>query len=199
MLTLIEENFQLGNCHPEDEMVTRLAKKSTADMHKAVKKRMLEKSALESQLDELVDDLRSTSLAHQANGYRYRKAYYSLLCLLTSVLALLIFFAELATFAKFLAPANVLAVAAAGAGEGGLLLNACLAGYVGWLVTQTIFRIKVYKVFALHRGHSSASSLLFTAINLARVSYPLCYNYLQITGLPRAAFLDFFGEVTLSP
>lgn len=85
-----------------------------------------------------------------------------------------------------------------GSGGAGLLVNTLLTGYVGYIVTHTIFRVRVYKVFALHRGHSSASSLLFTAINLARVSYPLCYNYLQITGLPPASFLDFFGDVTLS-
>lgn len=120
--------------------------------------------------------------------------------MITSILSVFIFFAELATFAKFLAPANLLAVLM-GNGSGGLALmaNTLLTAYIGYIVTHTIFRVRVYKVFALHRGHSSASSLLFTAINLARVSYPLCYNYLQITGLPPASFLDFFGEVTLSP
>lgn len=175
----------------EDEQAEKLAK--------VIKKRILEKLALESQLDELVDDLRTTSLAHQSNGYRYRRIYYTVLFALTSILSALIFFAELATFARFLAPANLLAVVMVSSGWGGLFLNTCLTAYVAYIVTHTIFRIKVYKVFSLHRGHSSASSLLFTAINLARVAYPLCYNYLQITGLPPAAFLAFFGEVTISP
>jgi hypothetical protein len=115
---------------------------------------------------------------------------------LTTVLSILIFFAELATFAQFLAPANVLALVSYG-GTTGWVINTLLTAYVAYIVTHTIFRVKVYKVFSLHRGHSSASSLLFTAINLSRVCYPLCYNYLQITGLPESSFLQFFGEVTI--
>ena len=138
-------------------------------------------------------------MAHQDNGYKYRNLYYSLLFGITSALSALIFFAELSTFAVFLSPANVLSLVMGSSGAFGLFLNTLLTAYIAYIVTHTIFRIKVYKVFALHRGHSSASSLLFTAINLARVSYPLCYNYLQITGLPRSAFLSFFGEVNLSP
>jgi hypothetical protein len=155
--------------------------------------------ALESQLDELVDDLKTTTIAHQNNGYKYRKAYFSLLFFITTGLSALIFFAELSTFAVFLAPANILSLLMGSSGAFGLFLNTCLTTYIAYIVTHTIFRVKVYKVFALHRGHSSASSLLFTAINLARVSYPLCYNYLQITGSPQSAFLSFFGEVNLSP
>lgn len=109
---------------------------------------------------------------------------------------MLIFFAEVATFASFLSPANVLALLSF-TGVAGLIVNTVLAGYVAYVMTHTIFRIRIYRVFALHRGHSSASSLLFTAINLARVSYPLCFNYLQLTGLPQSAFLRFFGEATL--
>lgn len=36
---------------------------------------------------------------------------------------------------------------------------------------------------------------MFTAINLARICYPLCYNYLQIAQIKQAAFLTFFGEI----
>jgi hypothetical protein len=71
--------------------------------------------------------------------------------------------------------------------------NVLLTAYVAYVVGNSIFRIKVYKIFALHKGHSSASSLLFTAINLSRVCYPLCFNYLQIIDSPNSSFLDFFG------
>lgn len=110
----------------------------------------------------------------------------------SAFISVLIFFAELVTFASFLAPANLLALVSFG-GTPGLVINTCLTAYIAYIMTHTICRIKIYKVFELHRGHSSASSLLFTAINLSRVCYPLCYNYLQITGLPNSAFLNFFG------
>lgn len=108
--------------------------------------------------------------------------------ILTTILSIFIFFAEFATFAHFLAPANVLSFIQL-SGYVGLAINNLLTIYIAYIVTHTIFRIKIYKVFSLHKGHSMASSLIFTSINLARVSYPLCFNYLQITGMPKSSFL----------
>ena len=78
-------------------------------------------------------------------------------------------------------------------GEVAYFFNVALTIYVAYIVGNAIFRVKVYKIFALHKGHSSASSLLFTAINLSRVCYPLCFNYLQIISTPDSSFLNFFG------
>lgn len=119
-----------------------------------------------------------------------------MLFIITATISILIFFAELATFATFLAPVNPLGVLGWG-GTAAYLGNLLLTAYIAYLVTHTIFRIKVYKIFALYKKNSSASSLLFTAINLSRVCYPLCYNYLQVTGMPASIFLPFFGEVTI--
>lgn len=74
------------------------------------------------------------------------------------------------------------------------IMNCLLTFYIVYIVTHTIFRIKLYRVFSLHKKHSSSSSLIFTAINLARICYPLCYNYLQITHIKNVAFLTFFGD-----
>ena len=57
--------------------------------------------------------------------------------------------------------------------------------------------MNIFGLFNLHKRHSTAASMLFMAINLARISYPLCYNYLQITGMPEIAFLEFFGEIQI--
>jgi hypothetical protein len=115
----------------------------------------------------------------------------------TALISTLVFLAELSTFISFLRPINVLRLMAWG-GEATFFLNVFMTGYVAYAVAHAIFRIKVYKIFALYRGHSSASSLLFTAINLSRVCYPLCFNYEQITNMPPSAFLNFFGEVTIA-
>jgi CBS domain containing-hemolysin-like protein len=157
---------------------------------------VLERQANDSYLDELVDELKGTTESYLANNYSHKRMAFTACFALTLLLSLLVFFAELATFAPFLEPANLLALLSR-SGIAGLVLNTCLAGYVAYVITHTVFRIRIYKAFALHRGHSSASSLLFTAINLARVSYPLCFNYLQMAGLPDSAFLRFFGELTL--
>ena len=116
--------------------------------------------------------------------------------IISTIVSSIIFFAELSTFATFLVPANVLRLL----GWGGHLpfsFNILLMSYISYIVVHSVFRIKVYKVFALYKGHSTASSLLFTAINLSRICYPLCYNYEQITDLPQSGFLDFFGNVTI--
>lgn len=52
-------------------------------------------------------------------------------------------------------------------------------------------------MFELHKKHSSAASLFFTSINMARISYPLCYNYLQLTSIRQAKFIDFLGTVSI--
>ena len=76
-------------------------------------------------------------------------------------------------------------------------MNCVLMSYIVYIVTHTVFRVKLYKVFSLHKKHSTAASLLFTSINLSRVCYPLCYNYLQITDMPGSSFLNFFGDVSI--
>lgn len=78
------------------------------------------------------------------------------------------------------------------------VMNCFLTLYIAYIATHTVFRIKLYHVFSLHKKHSSSSSLIFTAINLARICYPLCYNYLQITHIENAGFLTFFGDINFN-
>lgn len=61
LLTFIEENFRFQNFAPDEEGREELAKKTTSDLHKILKRRVLEKQVNESYLDELVDDLKSTT------------------------------------------------------------------------------------------------------------------------------------------
>jgi hypothetical protein len=135
-----------------------------------------------------VDELKGTTESYLHNNYNRKKIYYTFLFLLSSLVSGLIFLGELCTFASFLMPTNLLRLLGWG-GEIAYAFNVLLMGYVAYIVANSIFRIKVYKIFALYRGHSSASSLLFTAINLSRVSYPLCFNYEQITDMPPSGFL----------
>lgn len=176
----------------------KLKKKSTADLHKIVKKRVLEKNACDSRLDELVDDLKGITQSYLSNNYSYKRVLYSSLFVATSAISCLIFFAELSTFATFLSPINLLGLMGWG-GQVAYFLNLFLSIYIAQMVVSSVFRVKVYKIFALHKKHSTASSLLFSAINLSRICYPLCFNYEQITNLPDSAFLGFFGEVNINP
>jgi hypothetical protein len=32
---------------------------------------------------------------------------------------------------------------------------------------------------------------------MSRISYPLCYNYLQLTSIQKAEFIDFLGTVSI--
>lgn len=78
------------------------------------------------------------------------------------------------------------------------IMNCLLTLYIAYIVTHTVFRIKLYRMYSLHKKHSSSSSLTFTAINLARICYPLCFNYLQITHVENASFINFFGHMSLN-
>lgn len=114
----------------------------------------------------------------------------------TTVVSVLIFLAETSTFIWVFEYVNVLSLIN-WASPASYVLNCLLTCYIVYIVTHTVFRIKLYRVFSLHRKHSSSSSLTFTAINLARICYPLCFNYLQITHIKTAAFLTFFGDMNL--
>lgn len=153
---------------------------------------MLEKNACGSRLDELVDDLKGITESYLQNNYIYKKILYSCLFLATTAISCIIFLAELSTFATFLSTVNVLGLMGLG-GQVAYFFNLFLCIYIAQLVVSSVFRVKIYKIFALHRGHSTASSLLFSAINLSRICYPLCFNYSQITNLPDSSFLSFFG------
>ena len=123
--------------------------------------------------------------------------FYWILFVLTAIISLIIFLAELSSFVSVLSVINVLALIKWDS-PASYIMNCLLTFYIVYIVSQTVFRIKLYKVFALHKKHSTASSLAFASINLARIAYPLCYNYLQITLMPQSSFLDFFGEVNLN-
>lgn len=119
-----------------------------------------------------------------------------MLFILTVIISLIIFWAELSTFITVLAPINLLKIVQWDS-PASYVINCLLTFYIVYIVSHTVFRIKLYRIFALHKKHSTASSLAFTSINLARVSFPLCYNYFQITEITKSTFLEFFGKMNI--
>lgn len=116
---------------------------------------------------------------------------------LTVTISLLVFIAETSVFIPIFEYINVLRLVN-WASPASYVLNFFFISYIVFIVTHTVFRIKIYHVFSLHKKHSSSSSLIFSSINLARVCYPLCYNYLSMTHINHAGFLTFFGDMDLS-
>jgi hypothetical protein len=143
----------------------------------------------------LVDELREVSESFSKNNYTHCRALYIGLFVVTSLISVLIFFAETSTFVAPFRYVNVLGLINF-ASPASFALNCFLMAYIVYMATHTVFRIKLNRVYALHKKHSGASSLTFTATNLARVCYPLCFNYLQLTHIGSAAFISFFGTVT---
>lgn len=162
-----------------------------------MKKRIIQYNACESELDELVDELRQVSISFSTNSYSRSKIFYIILFALTVLVSLLIFIAEVSTFIPLFEYINVLSLIN-WASPASYIMNCLFLFYIVYIVTHTVFRIKLYRVFSLHKKHSSSSSLIFTAINLARICYPLCYNYLQITHIGDSAFLTFFGDLNFN-
>lgn len=122
---------------------------------------------------------------------------YIILFILTILVSVIILLAETSTFISVFEYINVLGLINF-ASPASYIMNFILTFYIAYIVTHTVFRIKLYKVYSLHKRHSSSSSLTFTAINLARICYPLCFNYLQITHIKNAAFINFFGQMSIN-
>lgn len=141
-----------------------------------------------------MDELKEVTISFTKNNYSFLKAFYIFLLFLTIVISAIVFWGELSTFITPFSIINVLRIVDWNS-PAAYIMNVLLVSYIAFIVGHTVFRVKVYKMFSLHKKHSSASSLAFTAINLARISFPLCYNYLQITEIKNAQFLTFFGDI----
>lgn len=111
---------------------------------------------------------------------------------------MLIFWAEICTFVSVFTTVNVFGYINKAPAVIAYFINLTLIIYVSYIITHTVFRIKVFHKFALHKNNSSSASLCFTCINLSRIAFPLCYNYSQITNMPKSAFLKFFGVISIS-
>ena len=145
-----------------------------------VKKRILQYNACEDELDDLVEELREVTISFSKNNYSWNRVMYIVLLVITILISVIIFWGELSTFIQPFSFINVLRIVDWDS-PAAYIMNVLLISYIAYIVGNTVFRVKVYKMFSLHKRHSSSSSLAFTAINLARVSFPLCYNYLQVT------------------
>lgn len=129
------------------------------------------------------------------NNYLYMKVIYSVLLVVTTLLSIILFLGEMSSFIPTLEKANVLIYIDEARSAVSYTLNTLFLLYMTYIITHSVFEMNVFGVFSLHKRHSTAGSMLFMSVNLARISYPLCYNYLQITGMPPIAFLDFFGDI----
>lgn len=151
-----------------------------------------------SWLEEIVESVNGCNRSVVANGYKYKRWGFFGLFVGVTLLSLVVFVGELSTFIPPMEVANVLYyLNEIPSPPVVYILNSLLLLYIVYIITHSVFEMKVFGLYSLHRHHSTAASLLFTSVNLSRVSYPLCYNYLQITGMPRSAFLDFFGEISI--
>ena len=193
VLRLLDDNFEFNGFRPYNDYNEKLEEKSNAQLHTMVKKQVLTYNACNSQLDELVDELKSVTESFSSNNYSYKRILFLMMFGVVCLVGVLVFVAEVCSFIPVLSVINVLRVIQWDSPIS-YIMNCLLTFYIVYIVSHTVFRIKLYRVFALHKKHSTASSLCFTAINIARVAYPLCYNYLQITNMPNSYFITFFGD-----
>lgn len=147
----------------------------------------------DSWLQEIVEDTKFVLSQTKKNNYVYLKGMYIALLVITIFISTIIFIGEISSFVPVFEKANLLIYVDKAKSPVSYVLNSCLLLYMTYIITHSVFEMNVFGLFNLHKRHSTAASLLFMAINIARISYPLCYNYLQITGMPDIAFLSFFG------
>ncbi len=75
------------------------------------------------------------------------------------------------------------------------VLYLCVCAY------SSLFRLKVFNIYALvPNHHTDGGSLLFVAAYLCRLTFPLCYNFLNIvTDQDDTNFVQIMGKVDLVP
>lgn len=169
-----------------------------AAIHRVVKRKVSELRMYTSWMDNIVEAVEACNSSVAKNQYALKRWGFRTAFVAATALSLLVFLAELSTFVPAVTVVNV-PFQINGVRVPALVycLNTALLLYVVYVVSHAVFEMKVFGLYSLHPRHSTAASLLFASVNLSRVSYPICYNYLQLTGLPRTAFLSFFGEVNL--
>jgi len=182
----------------DTQELANLTEEKLAALHRATKRKVSELRMYYSWLEELVENVNGCNHSVVNNGYKFKRWGFIALFVIVSLLSIIVFIGELSTFIPAVEVANVLYyLNEIPSAPVVYILNSLLLLYIVYIISHSVFEMKVFGLYSLHRHHSTAASLLFTSVNLSRVSYPLCYNYLQITGMPRSAFLDFFGEISI--
>lgn len=182
----------------DTQELVNLTEEKLAALHRTTKRKVSELRMYGSWMEELVENVNSCNQSVTANGYRYKRWGFRVLFVMVTLLSIVVFIGEVSTFIPAVEAANALYYLNEIPSPATVyLLNSLLLLYIVYIISHSVFEMKVFGLYSLHRHHSTAASLLFTSVNLSRVSYPLCYNYLQITGMPKSAFLDFFGEISI--
>ncbi|ORX89968.1 LMBR1-domain-containing protein [Basidiobolus meristosporus CBS 931.73] len=73
--------------------------------------------------------------------------------------------------------------------------------YMCTCVYTSLFKLKIFNLYALVPNHNTnENSLLFFGAYLCRLTYPLCYNYLNLISHEQVAvFSQFMGKINLVP
>jgi hypothetical protein len=125
-------------------MPRSLQKKSLLDLHKIIKQHHLHFQSCESQLDDLVDELREVTVCFSRNNYRYKRMWYTFLFVLSTIVSVIFYTAEISIFTtKKISVIYWLNYDLSIA----YFVNCLLMIYIVYVVTHTIFRVKIYRIF----------------------------------------------------
>ncbi|KAJ3180571.1 hypothetical protein HDU85_003974 [Gaertneriomyces sp. JEL0708] len=74
------------------------------------------------------------------------------------------------------------------------ILYMCITAY------STLFQIRYFDNFVVPNHHTDANSLLFVGRYLCKLTFPLCYNFLNLVGDDETVFVEYQGHaVQLTP
>ncbi len=124
------------------------------------------------------------------------------LMVVTLGLAVIVIIAEVSIFVPVVQRANPVAIALSGE-HSFLEVNIVSLGllcYICVCVYSSLFEVKLAGYYGLYPGHQTdGPSLLFSAINCTRVTYAICYNFLQLGAVKQSAFTSLMGQVDIFP
>lgn len=105
-----------------------------------------------------------------------------LLAVLAGALSLVVIWCQSTVFVKK-PDLSLISVIAHGRSTSGLMLQAILVGFVGYMcfcTYATLFRINLFSFYRLTKGGSDPGSLLFNTSMLLRLGLSICYNTLYL-------------------
>lgn len=114
------------------------------ELHKIIKKHHLHLNSCESQLDDVMEELKDVTISFSKNNYRYKKMWYNGLFVASALVSGVFYLGEISIFTtKKISVIYWLNYDLSLA----YFINCLLMVYIVYVITHTIFRVKIYRIF----------------------------------------------------
>jgi hypothetical protein len=78
------------------------------------------------------------------------------------------------------------------------LVSIAILAYMCSCCVFSLFRVKIFGMFSLNKRHTDVPSLAFIAAYMCRLTFPLCYNFMNIIQDDQTQFSEFMGQMDMN-